>query len=60
MKFAITTPPIQKINPVKCPKLLRLLSVLYDATLCNKLFPSDDGTIKNISINASHRAHIPV
>jgi hypothetical protein len=37
-----------------------LFSVLYDATLCSRLFHNADGIMRKISINVSHSHHIPV
>ena len=59
-KFNNNIEPIHTTIVIKFQKDFFLLSSVYDATLCNKLFPSADGIIKNISIKVSpsHRIHV--
>lgn len=59
-RFIPITQPIRRMISKNFPKLLRFCSVVSLATLCKRLFPSADGIIKNISINANASAHIPV
>lgn len=51
---------IQTTIVIKFPNDLALFSLVYQATLCSRLFHNADGIIRNISINVNQSHRIPV
>ena len=60
VRFINIIAPIRTTSVIKFQKLFWLSNLLYDATLCSKLFQSADGMIRKTSIKVSHRPRIPV
>lgn len=58
--FTMMIDHIRVIRVIRFPKLFCFSNLLYDATLCNRLFPNAEGMIKNTSTRVNHSHQIPV